>query len=63
MQHGLAVGMLRAVLSVPSHIFEGAIIGYWLAKSKFQNTSPLSATMISLTDFVLIHDNIEQALK
>ncbi|MBP7282462.1 MAG: PrsW family intramembrane metalloprotease [Leptospiraceae bacterium] len=70
-QHGLAVGMLRAVLSVPSHIFEGAIIGYWLAKSKFQNTSPLSATMISLTivvaahgffDFVLTYNNAEYFL-
>lgn len=55
LQHGFAVGMLRAVLSVPSHIFEGAIIGYWLAKSKFQNMSPIFASFVGLLIVVLAH--------
>ena len=68
MQHGLAVGMLRAFLSVPSHIFEGAIIGYWLAKSRFQNKSIFFASIVSLLivvighgffDFVLTYKNAQ----
>lgn len=55
MQHGLAVGMLRAVLSVPSHIFEGAILGYWLAKSRFQNTSLIYGSIVSLLIVVIGH--------
>jgi RsiW-degrading membrane proteinase PrsW (M82 family) len=55
MQHGLAVGMLRAVLSVPSHIFEGAILGYWLAKSRFQNTSLIYGSVVSLLIVVIGH--------
>jgi RsiW-degrading membrane proteinase PrsW (M82 family) len=54
-QHGLAVGMLRAVLSVPSHIFEGAIIGYWLAKSRFQNTAPIYGSIFALLMVILGH--------
>ncbi|MCB1146362.1 MAG: PrsW family intramembrane metalloprotease [Leptospiraceae bacterium] len=34
MDHGLGVAALRAILSVPSHILEGAIIGYWHARVK-----------------------------
>ena len=55
MQNGLAVGMLRAFLSVPSHIFEGAILGYWLAKSRFQNSSPLFSFIFSLIIVVIGH--------
>lgn len=55
MQNGLAVGMLRAFLSVPSHIFEGAILGYWLAKSRFQQTSPFFALVFSLLIVVIGH--------
>ncbi len=54
-QHGLAVGMLRAVLSVPSHIFEGAILGYWLAKSRFQNTSLIYGSIVALLIVVIGH--------
>lgn len=55
MEHGFAVGMVRAVLSVPSHILEGAIIGYWLAKSKFQNVSFIYTSLVSLSIVVLGH--------
>ncbi|MCB1171928.1 MAG: PrsW family intramembrane metalloprotease [Leptospiraceae bacterium] len=31
-ENGLYVGLLRAVLTIPMHIFTGALIGYWLAR-------------------------------
>lgn len=54
-EHGLAVGLMRAVLSVPSHVFSGAILGYWLAKSKFQGVSAGYAILISFTIVVMAH--------
>ncbi|WCL47794.1 PrsW family intramembrane metalloprotease [Leptospira sp. GIMC2001] len=41
--HGFETGIIRAGLSVPGHIFWGAISGYWLAKHKFDGAS--QATM------------------
>jgi protease PrsW len=35
MENGFGIGVIRALISVPSHILEGAIIGYWLARYKF----------------------------
>ncbi len=54
-EHGMAVGMIRAVLSVPLHVFTGAILGYWLAKSKFQNISPWFANLTALSVVVIAH--------
>jgi RsiW-degrading membrane proteinase PrsW (M82 family) len=54
-EHGMAVGLIRAVLSVPSHAFSGAILGYWLAKSKFQNISAWYASFIALSIVVITH--------
>lgn len=54
-EHGMAVGMIRAVLSVPLHVFTGVILGYWLAKSKFQNISPWSANLTALAIVVMAH--------
>ncbi|WP_411824124.1 PrsW family intramembrane metalloprotease [Leptospira sp. 'Mane'] len=36
LDHGFAVGILRAFLSVPGHILWGAIIGHWIAKAKME---------------------------
>jgi protease PrsW len=37
--HGFETGIIRSVLSVPGHIFWGAISGYWLAMYKFGGAS------------------------
>lgn len=54
-EHGMAVGMLRAFLSVPSHVFSGAILGYWLAKSRFQNISFWYGCLVALFIVVMSH--------
>ncbi len=38
-EHGFGVGILRAVLSVPSHVFEGAILGYAVAQVRVAGRS------------------------
>ncbi|HMW06338.1 MAG TPA: PrsW family glutamic-type intramembrane protease [Leptospiraceae bacterium] len=68
MQNGFTVGIIRAILSVPAHIFWGAILGYWLAKAKFHFVSLFKAVLIGLSivvighgffDFVLTYNNAE----
>jgi RsiW-degrading membrane proteinase PrsW (M82 family) len=39
LEHGFETGIIRSLLSVPGHIFWGAISGYWLAKYKFGQAS------------------------
>lgn len=39
LDHGFETGILRSVLSVPGHIFWGAISGYWIAMYKFSDAS------------------------
>ncbi|TAN51411.1 MAG: PrsW family intramembrane metalloprotease [Methylococcaceae bacterium] len=55
MEHGMAVGMLRALLSVPTHISQGAVLGYWLAKARFQRVASWQAYGISLGIVVTTH--------
>ncbi len=55
LEHGFGVGVVRAILSVPSHIFEGAIIGYSLAKARFQQTSLIFGSIKALLIVVLAH--------
>lgn len=55
LQHGFTVGILRAFLSVPAHIFWGATLGYWLAKAKFQKFPIAFAILIGLSISVLTH--------
>ena len=38
MEHGLAVAIMRAVLSVPLHVFTGALMGYGLIRLKLHNS-------------------------
>ncbi|MCC5815691.1 MAG: PrsW family intramembrane metalloprotease [Leptospira sp.] len=46
--HGFETGILRSVLSVPGHIFWGAISGYWLAMYKFGGVSRSTMLMKGL---------------
>lgn len=55
LEHGFLIGMIRAVMSVPSHIFEGMIIGYWMAKSRFHNTPFLLAMIPGLGIPFILH--------
>lgn len=55
MENGMAVGIMRAVVSVPSHILEGAVIGYWLAKARFENKSTITAAIIGVSISTLNH--------
>lgn len=36
LQHGFAIGIVRAILAVPMHLFTGALLGYGLALGKLQ---------------------------
>lgn len=64
-QHGFGVGILRAVLSVPSHVFEGAILGYAVAqvrvagRSYFWIGGGLALTVVAhgIFDSVLDYDS------
>lgn len=38
-EHGTAVGMARAVTSIPGHTFTGILMGYFLGRAKFSSTS------------------------
>jgi hypothetical protein len=55
MEHGFAVGLIRAVLSVPSHILEGALIGYWLARNRYAKTSLPVALIFGLGLSIFCH--------
>jgi RsiW-degrading membrane proteinase PrsW (M82 family) len=37
--HGAGTGVLRALLSVPSHAFDGVLMGYFLGEAKFARTT------------------------
>lgn len=53
--HGFAVAIIRAVLSVPSHIFEGAILGYGISRARFMNISPKSAYFKAFFIVLIFH--------
>jgi hypothetical protein len=55
MEHGFEVGLMRAVLSVPMHVFTGALIGHYLASVKFQKNTLIPALMKGLLVAVLVH--------
>lgn len=38
-EHGFETGIIRSILSVPGHLFWGAISGYWFAMYKFGGAS------------------------
>lgn len=53
--HGFETGILRSILSVPGHIFWGAISGYWLAMYKFAGTNRITALWKGLGVAILSH--------
>lgn len=55
LNNGFVTGIIRALISVPSHIMWGAIIGHFLAKAKFQNKSMPLAIISSLFITVSLH--------
>lgn len=48
-QHGMSVGIMRAVLSVPAHALFGVIMGYYFSIARFSDTS----TVLNLTKSLL----------
>jgi len=64
---GFAVGMVRALMSVPLHIFTGGLLGYGLAKKKIDGVAwavPLTLLLAvfchGLYDFVLFYQKIQR---
>lgn len=53
LEHGMAVAILRAVLSVPMHIFTGTLIGYGLIRQKHDKMYAMSVTLFVFS--VLMH--------
>jgi RsiW-degrading membrane proteinase PrsW (M82 family) len=59
LEHGFAVGVLRAFLSVPGHILWGAIIGHWIAKEKMENESKVKVFVIGVGISSLLHGGFD----
>jgi hypothetical protein len=55
LDNGFETAILRAVLSVPGHIFWGSISGYWLAKFKIQGVGTLPMLTFGLGVAVISH--------
>jgi protease PrsW len=55
MQHGVGVGIMRALLSVPMHVFAGAIMGFFLGLAKFSQGKKTILILTGLTLAVLLH--------
>ncbi|MFO1524696.1 MAG: PrsW family glutamic-type intramembrane protease [Turneriella sp.] len=53
MEHGLAVAIMRAFLSVPMHVFTGALMGYGLLRLKLHASYSRFAILFTLS--VLLH--------
>jgi hypothetical protein len=58
-QHGIGTGILRALLSVPSHGIEGAIIGYYLGLGKFNPGSMRKNVLTGLSIAILFHGTFD----
>lgn len=52
-EHGIAVGIMRAFLSVPLHVFTGVLIGYGLIRLKLEGTYTRIALLFALS--VAVH--------
>jgi protease PrsW len=55
LEHGYSVGIVRAFVSVPSHILEGAWMGYWFALYKFHKANLIQALVYGLGFSIFIH--------
>lgn len=51
-EHGLGVGVARALTSIPGHTFTGVLMGYYIGKAKFSRSSENSFVFI-LKGFLL----------
>ncbi|BDA77194.1 hypothetical protein LPTSP3_g01240 [Leptospira kobayashii] len=59
MNHGFAVGILRAFLSVPGHILWGAIIGHWIAKAKMEKTNGIFCFIFGVGISTFLHGGFD----
>lgn len=59
-QNGVTVAIMRAILSVPLHVFTGTLIGYGLIRQKHDNLRVLSVTLFFFS--VVIHGLYDFAL-
>ena len=60
LSRGAALGIIRAVLSVPGHALWGSIIGYYLARQKL--TSRRSSGLAGLSVAVILHTIFDYGL-
>lgn len=54
-EHGLGVGIMRAILSVPAHAIFGIIMGYYFSKMKFNNLHKDNYLLKGLGFAILAH--------
>ncbi|MDZ4728134.1 MAG: PrsW family glutamic-type intramembrane protease [Leptospira sp.] len=62
LEHGFAVGVLRAFLSVPGHILWGAIVGHWIAKEKMENQGKVKTFLLGVGITSLLHGGFDFVL-
>lgn len=55
LQHGLGVGIARALLAVPGHAFYGAVMGYFLGRAKLSGQREKRLLAWGLTLAILFH--------
>ena len=60
LSRGAALGIIRAVLSVPGHVLWGSIIGYYLAQQKIKAAKGAGLTGLSLA--VILHTTFDFGL-
>lgn len=54
-QHGMSVGIMRAVLSVPAHALFGIIMGYYFSIARFSDTNTTLNLSKSLLYAIMAH--------
>lgn len=54
-QHGLGVGIMRGIISVPSHALDGVIMGYFFSLARFMPTRRREYLFKSLFYAILAH--------
>lgn len=62
LEHGVVVGLIRAVLSVPMHILTGVIMGYAISSAKFAGVNPTLKLIKAFTIAVIAHGSFNSTL-
>ncbi len=62
LEHGIVVGLIRAVLSVPMHILTGVIMGYAISIAKFSGANPASKLFKAFSIAVIAHGSFNSSL-